>query len=432
MSRKGLSGPLTIAAKRVEPRMALGADFMMIDPVKFSQRATRLQRSAVREFVKLTARPGMISFAGGLPAPELFPLEAIQQAAARVFSQIGRRTLQYGETEGVLELRQWLAKSFSTESFKVRSENVLITSGAQQALHLIGLVLIDEDDVVLTEDPTYLALLAAWRSLGARFVGVLPDAQGICIDALAHATSTQPQPGAPKLLYLQPNYQNPQGTTMASGRRSAVMELVRSRGLFVIEDNAYGELRYEGDALPHLLYLANEAPGSGPDEGRVAHVGTFSKIIAPGLRLGWVIGPAVLIDKLTQAKQAADLHTSTLNQYLALELLADGFLERHLPMLRTAYRTRRDTMLQALAHHFPADLVRTRPQGGLFLMLTLAGRRNARDYLQRALAEGVAFVPGDEFHLDGGGSNTMRLNFSNPPPNEIEEGIAKLRRAVSP
>ena len=398
-----------------------------LNDLTFSERAARMSRSAVREFVKLTTRPGLISFAGGLPAPELFPVQEMEDAATRVFSRIGAGALQYGETEGLPELRDWLARAFSTASFEVRREHVLITNGAQQALHLLGLVLLDEQDTVLAENPTYLALLSAWRTLGAQFRALPCDAQGICVEQLE--SSRARHDCHPKLLYVQPNFQNPQGTTLPAHRRPRLIEWARARKLFLIEDNAYGELRYEGEALPHLLQLAGSTTAASPDHAGVAHVGTFSKVIAPGLRIGWVIGPANLIDKLTQAKQAADLHTSTLNQYLVLDLLQDGLLERHLPVLRSAYRTRRNTMLSALARHFPKDLP-THPQGGLFVMLSFADQRNTRNLLPHALARGVAFVPGDEFYLDGTGHNTMRLNFSNASPEKIEEGLAKLEAAA--
>lgn len=399
----------------------------MMNNVIFSQRATRMGRSAVREFVKFTTRPGVISFAGGLPAPELFPLPAMEQAAARVLARIGASALQYGESEGIPALRDWLAQTFSTPSFEVRREHVLITSGAQQALHLLGLVLLDEGDMVLTENPTYLALLSAWRTLGAQFQSLPCDAQGIRVDALS--SSSVPPQRRPQLLYIQPNFQNPLGTTLAAHRRAPLIEWARTRNLFLIEDNAYGELRYEGEPLPHLLQLGGQTKADSPDSAGVAHVGTFSKVIAPGLRVGWVIGPAPLIDKLTQAKQAADLHTSTFNQCLILDLLQDGLLERHLPVLRSAYRTRRDAMLAALKRSFPNDSV-TQPQGGLFVMVTFSDHRDARALLPKALAKGVAFVPGDEFYLDGSGHHTMRLNFSNASAEKIEEGIAKLQQAA--
>ena len=386
-----------------------------------------MQRSAVREFVKLTTDPSMISFAGGLPAPELFPLEAMQEAAGRVFSQIGPRALQYGESEGEPALREWLANSFSTPSFQVRREHVLITHGAQQALQLLGWVLLNEGDAVLVENPTYLALLSAWRPLAVRFVPLPSDQDGLQVETLEKQIAELP--ASPKVLYVQPNFQNPQGTTLSAARRAALAAWAEAHDVLLLEDNAYGELRYEGEALPHLLHVG-ACSAATPDDRAVVHVGTFSKVIAPGLRVGWVIGPAPVIDKLTQAKQAADLHTGTLNQLLVLDLLQKGFLEQHLPVLRNAYRTRRDTMLAALARHFTGRMTWTKPAGGLFLMATLPPDCRAKDLLPEALARQVAFVPGDEFHVDGTGANTFRLNFSNATPEQIEEGILRLQQSA--
>ena len=297
----------------------------------FAPRAARMQRSVVRDLLRLTARPDMISFAGGLPAPELFPLDEFRRAAAQVLRDRGPEALQYGETEGVGELRDWIADAFSRPALRLARANVLITSGSQQALDLIGRVLLDAGDAVAVESPTYLAALAAWRPLGVKFLCAPSDADGMRVEALDSLDRERP-----KLVYVVPNFQNPQGTTLSQERRARLAAWLRERSVPCVEDNPYGELRYEGEPLPHLFALnATMTPG-GALAGNVIHTGTFSKVLAPGLRVGWVVAPEPVIEVLTRAKQAADLQTSTLNQFLALELVRGGVLERQLPVLRAA------------------------------------------------------------------------------------------------
>ena len=380
-----------------------------------------MKRTAVRELLSLTAQPGMISFAGGLPAAELFPLEEIRRAAGTVISRAGKQALQYGETEGVSELRDWIAGRFSRPHFRLDRKNVLIVSGAQQALDLIGRVLLDEGDAVIVENPTYLALLSVWRPLGVRFLTVGSDAAGMRVEELEALF-----PQGPKLIYAVPNFQNPQGTTLAADRRQRLVDLLRDREIGLLEDDPYGELRYEGGSMPSLCELAAVNAAGGRMASPVIHAGTFSKVLAPGLRVGWVIAEEAVIERLVRAKQAADLQTGTLSQWLALELIRDGLLERHVPRLRNAYCERRDAMLAALEHHFPAGINWTRPEGGMFLMVTLPTDWNAGEVLVRALAQHVAFVPGADFHLEGAGGNTLRLNFSNATPELIREGVRRL------
>ena len=406
----------------------------------FAGRTRQMKRTAVRELLKLTAQPGMISFAGGLPAPELFPIDQVKQAAEAVLSRIGQQALQYGETEGVAELRDWIAAQFSHSHFRLTRANVGIVSGGQQALDLIGRVLLDERDKVVVENPTYLALLSAWRPLGVQFLPVQSDANGMRVDELESLLQQRP-----KLIYSLPNFQNPQGTTLALERRVKLVELSRQHDVGLVEDDPYGELRYSGDPLPHLLELDIQAGCSGtrdtsadggtvrtetprflPCDGSVIHVGTFSKVLVPGLRVGWVIAGEPVIEKIVQAKQAADLHTSTLNQYIALELVRDGVLDQQIPILRQAYRVRRDAMLVALQKYFPAEVTWTRPDGGMFLMVTLPKGLSAAEILQQSIPHKVAFVPGEDFHLNGNGQNTFRLNFSNARPDLIDEGIKRL------
>ncbi len=381
-----------------------------------------MKRSAVRELLKLTAQPGMISFAGGLPAPELFPVEAVRRAADAALALRGGSALQYGETEGLAELRDWIAARFSRTDAPLDRSRVAIVSGAQQGLDLLGRVLLDPGDAVVVENPTYLALLSAWRPLGARFLPVPSDARGMRVDELESLLRQRP-----KLIYVTPTFQNPQGTTLTLERRVRLVELAHRYDVALIEDDPYGELRYEGESLPSLFDLAGRARGH---DGSVIHVGTFSKTLAPGLRVGWALAAPEVIDQLTLAKQAADLHTSTLNQGMVLELLREGALAGHLPRLRDAYRQRRDAMLAALEAHLPPSVRWTRPEGGMFLLVTLPLGWSGAELLKQALARNVAFVPGEDFHLDGAGRNTFRLNFSNATPERIEEGVKRLGEAL--
>lgn len=365
----------------------------------FAHRTRQMKRSAIRELLRFTARPEMISFAGGLPAPELFPVEEVRQAAQVVLKDSPIPALQYGETEGVGELRDWVAGHFARPGFQLTRGNVLIVSGAQQGLDLLGRVLLNEGDLVGVDNPTYLALLSAWRPLEIRFV---PGIQSEKV----------------KVIYLVPNFQNPQGTSLDLAQRRQLIDHARVNETAIIEDDPYRELSFDGEPLPTMLEL---------DGGEnVVYVSTFSKVLAPGLRVGWVIGHEALIEKLVQAKQGMDLHTSTFNQLLVLELLRRGVWERQIPRLRTAYRERRDTMLRALEEHFPKDAKWTRPAGGMFLMVHLPPRLSAPELLSACLKKNVAFVPGEEFHLNGAGKNTLRLNFSNASPDRIVEGIRRI------
>jgi 2-aminoadipate transaminase len=375
----------------------------------FADATSNLRRNTVREFLKYAKRPGMISFGGGLPAPELFPIAEFEKASAAVLRRHGAKALQYGESEGVAELREWIAADLG-----VAAENVLITSGAQQALDLLGRVLINEDDQVVVENPTYLALLSSWRVHGPNFEAVRSDADGLCVDEL--------RPGA-KLLYLVPNFQNPQGTTLALERRAELVQFAKRNEMIVVEDDPYGQLRYEGEALPSVFDLA------GKTDGPVVRVGTFSKVLAPGLRVGWLIADRALLEKAVQAKQSTDLHTSTLNQYLALELVKNGVVSSQIPKLCREYRYRRDVMLESLTERMPAGVQWTKPEGGMFLLVTLPADVKGAEIARAALAENVLVVPGEDFHVVGG-ENTLRLNFSNCTPELIRTGIARLARIV--
>lgn len=393
---------------------------------KFAARTALMKRSAVRELLKLTSQPGMISFAGGLPAPELFPAAEFRAATESVLTNRPAQALQYGEAEGVAELRDWIARQHSRPNLPLTRANVIVTTGSQQGIDLLGRIFLETNDAVAVENPTYLATLAAWRPAGVRFLAVSSDADGLCVENL-HAML----PSRPKLLYTIPNFQNPQGTTLTAPRRQLLASALRAHDVIMVEDNPYGDLRYEGEPLPHLYEFAADRDETNPhSQLNSIYLGTFSKVLAPGLRVGWVIGPPAVIEKLVQAKQTADLHTSTLSQQVALELVRNGVIERHLPRLRVAYGERRDAMVEALERHFPTETSWTCPAGGMFLMVKLPDIVEAADLLGEALADQVAFVPGDDFHLDGAGRHTLRLNFSNASCERIEEGIRRLGRIL--
>jgi 2-aminoadipate transaminase len=391
----------------------------------YAKRTHRMRRSAIRELLKVTRRPEVISFAGGLPAAELFPIPQVKAAVDAVLQSLGGKSLQYGETEGVPELREWVASHFSRNGVQITADNVLITTGAQQALDLVGRVFLDETDRAVVENPTYLALLSAWRPYVGEFLAVPSDDHGMQVEALPELLEKNP-----KLIYITPNFQNPQGTTLTRERREKLVGLVREHGVALLEDNPYGELRFDGEALPHLLEIEAAQGKTGGVPNHVMYSGTFSKVLMPGLRVGWVIAAPEVIDKLGMAKQAADLHTSTICQYAALELLRRGFLDDFVPVLCKSYGQRRDLMLSALEKHIGTKAKWNRPEGGMFLLLTLPEKYDTTKLLARALEQNVAYVPGEEFHMNGEGKNTLRLNFSNARPEQIEEGIRRLSRIL--
>lgn len=393
----------------------------MVDwTAKFAGRTAYMRRSSIREILKLTQHPEIISFAGGLPAPELFPLERIQSAMRVVLEQRSAEALQYSTTEGCNDLRDWIAARMSRGGLQVTRDNILIVSGAQQAIDLVGRVLLDDGDALVLENPTYLGMLVAWRPYNLRFSVIPTDADGLLVDRLEAVLRQHP-----KLMYLVPNFQNPQGVTLSHERRVQLVKLLAEYGGVVVEDNPYGELRYSGAAIPSLVELDAQQRGSRTLDGHVIYAGTFSKILAPGLRIGWIAAPTVVIDKLVQAKQSADLQSSTLSQLLVYEACKDGFIDGHIERLRATYRDRRDLMLAALAQHFPDEVRWSKPEGGLFLMVTLPEHLDAAELLKEALNYKVAFVPGTDFFIEGG-ANTFRLNFSNAQPAMIEAGIERL------
>ncbi len=393
----------------------------------YAQRTNRMKASAIRELLKLTEKPEVISFGGGLPAPEVFPVNAVAEACDRVLKNYSEKALQYGTTEGFNPLREMIVADAKKRGLSCDIDNVLVSSGSQQALDLIGKVFIDPGDKILVENPTYLGALQAWNSYECDYITVKSDEHGILPDSLEEKLKQHP-----KLLYVIPNFQNPTGISFNLDRRKKVVELADKYGVPVIEDDPYGRLRYEGVDLPSIAQLDSEMRGQnkGQYNGNVIYLSTFSKILAPGLRLAWSIGAVEAISKLAQAKQGVDLNTSTFNQIIAYEVGKDGFINQHIEVIRKVYHERRDVMLDALEEHCPKSISWTHPEGGLFLWVTLPEGNDAAKLMVEALKENVAYVPGGSFHSLGGGENTMRLNFSFSNPQTINEGIGRLARVL--
>ncbi len=381
----------------------------------FAARAEQLQASFIREILKITQRPEIISFAGGLPSPATFPVEEMKVAFDKILSTQGKVALQYGPTDGYGPLREWVADSLSLASAKILPEQVLMTSGSQQALDLLGKVLIDEGSRVLVETPSYLGALQAFSVYRPEFVSVATDDHGLVPESVATVAQ-----GA-RLLYALPNFQNPTGRTLSLARRLELVETCAKFGLPLIEDDPYGALSYKGEPLPKMLTM-------NPDG--VIYMGSFSKVLTPGIRLGYVVAPLPLIRRLELAKQAADLHTSQLTQMVVHEVIKEGFLTDHIPTIRTLYGNQCQVMLDAMTEFFPTSVSWTRPEGGMFIWVTLPKHINALHLLDEALAEKVAFVPGAPFYANAPEPNTFRLSFVTVPPEKIRQGIATLGKLI--
>jgi len=351
-----------------------------------------------------------------LPSPQTFPVERMRAAYDAVLTRQGTTALQYGPSDGYLPLREWIAGQLSTDGARIVPEQVLMTSGSQQALDLLGKVLIDEGSKVLVETPSYLGALQAFSVYRPEFVSVPTDDSGLLPDSL-----TTLGQGA-RLLYSLPNFQNPTGRTMSIERRQALVETCARLGLPLIEDDPYGALSYRGEPLPKMLTMNPEG---------VIYMGSFSKVLTPGIRLGYVVAPVPLIHKLEQAKQAADLHTAQVTQMVVHEVVKDGFLDQHVPTIRRLYSDQCQAMQAALAEFFPTGTTWTRPEGGMFIWASLPGQIDTMQLLEEALVEKVAFVPGAPFYANEAECNTMRLSFVTVPPEKIREGIARLGKLIA-
>jgi 2-aminoadipate transaminase len=378
-----------------------------------ARRAERMNPSVIREILKVTERPGIISFAGGLPSPLTFPVDAFAEACAKVLRDDGRGALQYAASEGYGPLREQVAAMLP---WQVDPAQVLITTGSQQALDLVAKVLIDAGSKILVETPTYLGALQAFAPMEPEVTGVHGDDQGVDIADLAGKAADA------RFFYVLPNFQNPTGRTMSEDRRAALSAAAAQLGLPLVEDNPYGDLWF--DAPPPAPLTARNPDGA-------IYLGSFSKVLAPGLRLGYVIAPAAIAPKLLQAKQAADLHSPGFNQRLVSEVMQDGFLDRHVPTIRALYKSQRDAMLRALEREMAGlGMTWNKPVGGMFLWARLPEGLSAADLLPKAVDKGVAFVPGAAFYADEPDARTLRLSFVTATTEQIDTGIAALAAAI--
>ncbi|HLZ27065.1 MAG TPA: PLP-dependent aminotransferase family protein [Chloroflexota bacterium] len=389
----------------------------------YAERTEGMAASDIREILKVTAQPDVISLAGGLPAPELFPVDEYRRAFEWILETDGAVALQYGPSEGYRPLRTLLAERLSGFGMACTADDVLVTNGSQQALDLIGKIFLNPGDTVLVEKPTYLGALQAFNQYQATYAAVPMDEAGMCVDDVEHALARAAKNGQRvKFIYALPNFQNPTGRTMSLARRQRLVELADHFGVPIIEDDPYGELRYEGAALPTLKSLDRH--------DSVIYLGTFSKILAPGFRLGWILAGPQVQEILLHGKQPSDLHTGMAQQMATYQVAKDGFVDEHVKHIIDFYRERRNVMLRAIEEHFPAAANYTRPAGGLFVWAELPAYIDTRELLLDAIQEKVAFVPGQGFHSDFSGSNTMRLNFSNVPPDQLREGVRRLGVAI--
>lgn len=380
----------------------------------FAARMDAMKPSSIRELLKMTERPDVISFAGGLPAPELFPIDDIRVAAERVFAENGAQAFQYGVTEGVTSLRELIVAEMASRQVACSADDVLITTGSQQGLDLLGKIFLDPGDVILTETPTYLAAIQAFQCFQARFQPVATDDQGVVPEAVDELAAN----GKLRFLYVIPNFQNPTGRTLSLERRRKLVDIAQRRNFVIIEDDPYSRLRYRGEHLPPIK--------SFDDSGCVVYLSTLSKTVAPGFRTGWVVASATIRDKLVIAKQAADLHTSSFDQLVLERYLRDFDNRRHVDKVCAAYGERYAVMDEALRQHMSDGYSWTHPEGGMFLWVSGPPTLDSLSLLGRAIENGVAFVPGADFFPGGGGRNNMRLNFSNADPASIRSGIARL------
>ena len=380
------------------------------NPWQMARRAARMNPSVIREILKVTERPGIISLAGGLPSPDTFPIEAMRAATARVLHDAPREALQYAASEGYGPLREWVAAHLAEQGLAVEASQVLITTGSQQGLDLVGKVLIDAGSAVAVEAPTYLGALQAFAPYEPEIVTVPCDDDGPLPDELGVAKGA-------RFLYALPNFQNPSGRCMSEARRAALVRAAQAQGLPLVEDNPYGDLWF--DAAPPLSLASRWSEGT-------VYLGSFSKVLAPGLRLGYVVAPKALVPKLLQAKQAADLHTPGFNQRVVFEVIRNGFLRDHVPTIRARYKAHRDAMQAALEAHMPAGCHWETPSGGMFFWVELPAGMDATALLPGAVERGMAYVPGAAFFADHPKANTLRLSFVTVPPALIERGIALL------
>ncbi|KPK36594.1 MAG: aspartate aminotransferase [Phycisphaerae bacterium SG8_4] len=384
----------------------------------FANRMANVHKSFIREILKVTADPKVISFAGGLPSPQSFAVKDLADVATKVLAEDGRNVLQYSTTEGYLPLREYIAERYSErKGLEVDPDEILITNGSQQALDLIAKVFLNVGDRVAIERPGYLGAIQALSIFEPMFIPVPLQQDGIDTDLLEKALDMNEI----KLFHTVVNFQNPSGITYSKQKRLELAEIFKDRETILVEDDPYGELRFAGEDLPSL---SNYLPGN------VILLGSFSKIVAPGLRLGWICAPEDVMEKVIVAKQASDLHSNYLSQRIVYQYLCDHDIDEHIAKVREIYRNQRDQMVSSIEKHFPEEVAFTRPEGGMFLWVTLPEGVSSLRLFDLAGGENVAFVPGSAFYVDDGGKNTLRLNFSNSDGDEIEEGIKRLAKVI--
>ncbi len=382
--------------------------------IRFARRMSAVKPSTIREILKVTEQADIISFAGGLPAPELFPVAEVAAAAQRVLSESGAGALQYGPSEGFEPLRECFAAESRKRGIQCNADDILITTGSQQPLDLVSKIFLDAGDCVLTESPTYMAALQAFQSYEVRFAAVPTDEEGLIPEALPELIERE----RPRFLYTIPSFQNPTGVTLTAKRRKKLYAIAARYGLIVLEDDPYGALRYAGEKIAPIKSMDTE--------GLVIYQSTVSKTIAPGLRIGWVVASEEIRRKLTIVKQAADLHTSSLDQRIAHRYLTEFDSEAHVERIRRAYGERFAIMDAALSASMPHGFTWTHPQGGMFLWVTCPEGMDTCEVMLEALKRKVLFVPGRDFFPDASGQRYMRLNFSNATPEQIREGIGRI------
>ena len=384
----------------------------------FADRMATTHKSFIREILKVTQDSNVISFAGGLPNPKLFPVKELADACLKVLQEDGENVLQYSTTEGYLPLREYIAERyFVKKDLQVSPDEILITNGSQQGLDLVGKVFLNKGDRIVIERPGYLGAIQAFGIFEPEFVPIPLLDDGIDIDLLEKALETNQT----KLFHTVINFQNPSGVTYSRRKREKLADIIKGHNMVLVEDNPYGELRFMGEDLPSMKsYL--------PD-GTVV-LGSFSKVVAPGLRLGWICAAANVMEKIVVAKQSSDLHSNYLSQRLVYQYLIDHDLDEHILNIRKVYKRQRDLMVSMIEKHFPEEIECTKPEGGMFLWATLPENLSSLNLFKLATAENVVFVPGRAFYVDGGGDNTLRLNFSNSDENKIEEGIKRLAKVI--
>ena len=384
--------------------------------IKFAKRMEVLKASEIRELLKLTERPEVISFAGGLPAPELFPVEEMKEISKIVLDESGTQALQYSTTEGFPPLREQIANRMNSKNkTNVTKDDILITNGSQQGLDFAGKAFLDEGDIVLCESPSYLGAINAFKSYRPRFIEVPTDKNGMIMEELENILSTTENI---KMIYVIPDFQNPTGRTWSLERRKKFMEIINKYEIPVVEDNPYGELRFEGESLPSLKSMDKK--------GLVIFLGTFSKIFCPGYRLGWTCASQKILNKFILIKQGADLQASTISQREVSKFIDLYDLDKHIEKIKEVYERRRDLMLETMKSEFPEGIEYTHPEGGLFTWVELPSHLDSRVIMQDCLKNNVAYVPGGSFFPNGGKENCFRLNYSNMPDDRIVEGIKRL------